>query len=640
MRRTIIAFVPLLAALAPAAAQERILQFVSDVMVERNGDLSVTETIRVQAEGREIRRGILRDFPTIYTGANGVRVEVGFEVQSVTRDGAPENFTTEQLANGVRLRIGSADRVLTNGPHTYDIRYRTTRQIGFFADYDELYWNATGTGWTFRIDVAEARITLPERVPFRQSAFYTGAQGAQGKDATVIEQQPGRIVFRTTRPLPPHNGLTVAAAWQKGVVEAPSAAQRATYWLQDNLAVPIALGGLALMLGFYVYAWLRVGRDPPRGTIIPLFGPPDGMSPAAVRYVENEGFDQRCFTAAIIDLAVNGHMKISGTGKSTTIERRDGGKPVASPERTMESRLFATKPSILLDQVNHEPIGKAREALQQGLKQAYLGKLFANNFGWSALGLVLSLVLIVAIVAAIANTHGQDQAALLVVGMLAPTPFIAFAAAMVYAGWQREQHAALLIIGGVVLAVFSAAVGLFVMYQGARGGLDLVPAIASYALAAIVGIAFRWLQAPTVEGRKVMDQIEGFRLYLSVAEEDRLEAMNPPDKTPELFERFLPYAIALDCENTWAKRFAGVLAAAAATATGATVGSWYAGQDNWSTNPVGFADHLGGALSQTIAAAATPPGTSGGGFGGSGGGGSSGGGSSGGGGGGGGGSGW
>jgi hypothetical protein len=178
------------------------------------------------------------------------------------------------------------------------------------------------------------------------------------------------------------------------------------------------------------------------------------------------------------------------------------------------------------------------------------------------------------------------------------------------------------------------------MNTAARGPIDLVPAIAPFVLAAIVGLAFRWLQAPTVAGRKIMDQIEGFRLYLGVAEEDRLEAMNPPDKTPELFERFLPYAIALDVENTWAKRFAGVLAAAAATATSATVGSWYAGNQNWSNDPVGFADHLGSSLSQTIAAAATPPGTSGGGFGGSGGGGSSGGGSSGGGGGGGGGSGW
>ena len=224
--RTIaIAILLVLAALVPATAAERILLFVSDAVIERDGELSVTETIRVEAEGREIRRGILRDFPTSYTDRNGARVEVGFDVQSVTRDGSPENFVTERLANGVRVRIGNADRLLGIGRHEYVIRYRTTRQIGFFADYDELYWNATGTGWTFAIEQAEARITLPQPVPFRQTAFYTGPQGARGRDATIAEQRPGHIVFRTTRPLPPGNGLTVAAAWDKGVVAQPGAAR-------------------------------------------------------------------------------------------------------------------------------------------------------------------------------------------------------------------------------------------------------------------------------------------------------------------------------------------------------------------------------------------------------------------------------
>ena len=95
------------------------------------------------------------------------------------------------MANGVRVRIGSAGRSVNTGSHTYVIRYRTTRQIGFFDSYDELYWNATGTGWTFPIDVAEARINLPDKVEFKQTAFYTGPQGAAGKDATIVEQQPG-----------------------------------------------------------------------------------------------------------------------------------------------------------------------------------------------------------------------------------------------------------------------------------------------------------------------------------------------------------------------------------------------------------------------------------------------------------------
>jgi uncharacterized membrane protein len=134
-----------------------------------------------------------------------------------------------------------------------------------------------------------------------------------------------------------------------------------------------------------------------------------------------------------------------------------------------------------------------------------------------------------------------------------------------------------------------------------------------------------------------MDQIEGFRQYLSVAEEDRLEYLNPPKKTPELFEKFLPYAIALDVENSWAKKFTGVLAAAG---VGAAVSSWYSGDQHSTGNVTSFADRLGGSLSSTISAAATPPGSSGGGSSSDSGGGSSGGGSSGGGGGGGGGSGW
>jgi hypothetical protein len=179
MQRLVIALVVAVAVVAagPAQAVERILRFISDVEVERNGDLAVTETIRVQAEGNQIRRGILRDFPTTYARPDGSRVVVGFDVKSVTRDGADENWTTEALANGVRVRIGRAEVNLSTGEHEYVIRYRTTRQIGFFTDYDELYWNATGNGWTFAIDSAEARITLPEPVLFRQ--HHPGAAARQ-----------------------------------------------------------------------------------------------------------------------------------------------------------------------------------------------------------------------------------------------------------------------------------------------------------------------------------------------------------------------------------------------------------------------------------------------------------------------------
>jgi uncharacterized membrane protein YgcG len=620
-RRLALALIIAVAAVAPAQAVERILQFVSDAQVEKNGVLLVTETIRVQAEGDQIRHGIFRDFPTTYTRPDGSRVVVSFDVQSVMRDGASESWTTESLSNGVRVRIGKADVTIPNGPHDYVISYRTDRQIGFFADYDELYWNATGNGWPFAIDSAEARITLPQAVPFRQTAFYTGPQGAQGRDAAVVVQTDGRIVFRTTQVLPPNNGLTVAASWQKGVVAPPTAIQQASQWLIDNLPGAVAGIGLVGIVGFYAFAWLKFGRDPPRGTVIPLFGPPEGISAAASRYIEHMGFDQRCFTAAIVDLGVNGHIKLTGEGRNTVIKHLDGGKPVGRSEGSLVGKLFATKPSLLLAQTNYKPIGEARDALREGLSAGYDGTLFTDNFLWSGFGVFLSAMLMAVVLFLMVGTYDQDRLPLLLVGVLAPLPPIPGGCFLIRAGRWRAFGGTWLIVLGAILIAVALFVGFAVTVASAPGAVNILPAIAAYILTPLGFLGFHWLQAPTVAGRKVMDQIEGFRQYLGVAEEDRLNALNPPDKTPQLFERFLPYAIALDVENRWAKRFASVLAAAGAQAVAST---WYSGSYNPSSNPVGFANHLGGALSSTIASAASPPGSSGGG--GSGGGGSSGGG--------------
>lgn len=623
----------LVAALAPAAAEERIERFVSEVEVQRNGDLLVTESIAIRAEGRQIKRGILRDFPTTYRRRDGSRVQVGFEVQAVTRDGAAETFATERMANGVRVRIGRGDRLVSRGLHQYVIRYRTTRQIGFFDRFDELYWNATGTAWTFPIDVAEARINLPEQANFIQSAFYTGPQGARGRDAEVVEQRPGRIVFRTTRPLPVANGLTVAAAFPKGVVVAPTQQQRIEAVLHDDPALVYAAVGGALVLGFYLLAWFLVGRDPPRGTIVPLFGPPEGMSAAAVRYVREMGFDNRVYTAAIVGLGVHGHLRLVARGDKQELHRLSGGRPLDAAEQAVVDELFARRSTVKLDNSEHELIGAAQARLQRALKAAYSGKLFSNNLVWSVTGLLATLVVTALIAWAYLASYGND-APLILAGMLVPILPIMIGAGLIRAG-RREggRRGTLRLVIGLVVVVTDVIVGLALLAFGVGIGFAMLPALVPSALAVVAALGFAWLQAPTRAGRKVMDRIDGFRQYLDVAEEERLDYLNPPEKTPELFERFLPYAIALNVENRWAQRFAGVLAAAG---VGAAVSSWYSG-DAHTTGDVGsFADRLGSDLSQTIASAASPPGSSGGG----GSSGSSGGGSSGGGGGGGGGSGW
>ena len=153
----------------PVLAEERVLNFVSDATVNTDGSLTVRETITVSSEGNVIRRGIFRDFPTRYTDRRGVRTVVGFDVLDVKRDGNAEPYALESLTNGTRIRIGDKDVYLDDGQHTYEIIYRTTRQLGFFNDFDELYWNVTGTGWVF-----------PERISIRRcSAKYRSSRSSK-----------------------------------------------------------------------------------------------------------------------------------------------------------------------------------------------------------------------------------------------------------------------------------------------------------------------------------------------------------------------------------------------------------------------------------------------------------------------------
>ena len=203
---TAVTVLALLAGATAASAQsERILNFKSFIKVHPDASMTVTEDITVQATGQEIKRGIIRDFPTTYRDRLGNTVTVGFQVEEVLRDGRPEPYQTESVSNGVKIRIGQKDVFLRSGAYTYTIRYRVDRELGFFKDFDELYWNVTGNGWTFAIDRAEAYIELPAGAKILKSAAYTGYQGDRGHDFTV-HSDDNLIVFKTTRPLASREG--------------------------------------------------------------------------------------------------------------------------------------------------------------------------------------------------------------------------------------------------------------------------------------------------------------------------------------------------------------------------------------------------------------------------------------------------
>ena len=206
-----------------AAASEEIRSFSSQIEVLPDSDIIVTETIRVMPEGNQIKRGIYRDFPTIYSGGLGLRSAVNFELLETRRDGQPEPSRTERKSNGLRIYLGSANVFLPHVETTYTIKYRTGPQLGFFKDFDELYWNVTGNGWSFPILAASACVTLPPGAKPRSIEAYTGRTGSKGTDFQITSKthtrghlaeglcpstsDPQKTSFRSGCELPPARGL-------------------------------------------------------------------------------------------------------------------------------------------------------------------------------------------------------------------------------------------------------------------------------------------------------------------------------------------------------------------------------------------------------------------------------------------------
>ncbi len=627
----------LLALAAPAAAMEQILSFDSTIKVREDGSLLVTEEILVRAEGRTIKRGIYRDFPVLYRNAGGYRRSVGFDVVSVTKNGQPEPYFISGSGDHARVYIGEKSVYLTPGEYSYRLTYETTRQLRYFKDYDELYWNVTGNKWRYRIGKASAHIVLPPGTTILNKAAFTGRYGDKGGDYLISAEGPADISFQTTRELNPYEGLTVAVGWPKGVVPEPSRIGKWLWRLWDNLAFVVLLAGtLGVLIYFYVM-WRWIGRDPDGGPIFPRFAPPGGMSPAAVSYVHYMGFKRagggatKPFIAALISLAAKGRIIIDESGKDVSVKKAEGDESMKLPsgEKAIFSRLFrGDREEVVFKRANHVTVQGARAAFKKALLKEHGDVFFKNNYGWFALGLAASLLVIIAMILIL-----QDAEAAVLVTML--TQFAAVGAFLVSMGhrrlWNWLPGGGSKILG-VILVLFGAMILLPTVV--APLGIDTLPGWVPVCgiVLGIINVSFFYLmRAPTQLGKQIMDAVEGFKMYLSVAEAERLNMNDAPDVTEEIFEKFLPYAIGLGVEKPWSKAFEKHMARTVGDAGGYHYQpSWYHGSSSWSTGKLAASTAgLVGAVSAGMASA-SPPSSSGssggGGFSGGGGGGGGGGG--------------
>lgn len=595
---------------ARAAATEEILSYDADIEIAADATMTVHETITVRAEGDQIKRGIYRDFPTTYRDPLGNRYVTGFEFIGAQRDGKPEAWHGESQSNGQRIYLGRKEVMLDPGEYTYVLEYRTSRQLGFFDDHDELYWNVTGNGWAFPIAASSARVHLPRAVGSeRLKAYgYTGPQGSTRADldSTVLEDGARYV---STVALRASDGLSVVLEFPKGIVAEPTTGQKLRWLLSDNRQLLIGATGLILLWIYYGLIWNRYGRDPERGVVVPQYEPPQGYSPASLRYIRRMGYDAGCFAAAVLGLAAKGALSIKDDKGVITLHQSGSRVDYAAGETALSRALFAGTGSITLKSSasTASRMSAAKSAHKAALAADYEKKYFLTHTRKLIPGLVLSIACLLGAVVAMPGDA--------MVGVIFLCVWLSGWSFGVYTLVSRARNTwsasrGFARIGAVFLWLFAIP-----FIGGEIFGLVALAMTAGTALLfvfiAVIGtnVAFyHWMKAPTQDGAKLLDRIEGFRWYLGVAEKQELDARYRPEDHPEQFSAYLPYAYALDVEQAWARRFAEALSK---DQLEKAQPAWYRGSTALTSAGLAtFTSGLTSSLSSSISSASTAPGSS------------------------------
>jgi uncharacterized membrane protein YgcG len=593
----------------PALARETILSFHSVVDVEKTGMLHVTETIKVTVEQLQIKRGIYRDFPLTFEGDDGRSHRVDFSIRSIERDGEAEDYHTEAIPGGIRIYIGKPDVYIDRGEHTFQISYDTGRQIRYFSNHDELFWNVTGNGWEFPILEASATVTLPEGVKPEGTVFYTGLIGATGKDARVMSEG-NEVFFATTRPLGVSEGLTVGVKFAKGAIAPPSQVDE-WRWSLDDRRNPLLAGiGLVLVFAYFSWNWIRVGRDPARGIVVPRWDAPSGLSPALVDYIASKGFSAggwTAFSASVINLAVKGLITLDDLTSMVTLTKT--GKAPDEPLPLGEDLIFRSMSgSLSIAKATGKQLQSLGERFRQAIDRENNGKYHRYNLGVIVLGVLITIACYAGLL--FFGNFSEDMLGLFIVpGVLATfvTIFSSFLAPLALSSPNLAQKIfAWFFLGafwlGIVVVIVVSALQVPTYAKTPEDVLTFAAAAGMIVVALFFSLI---MGAATPLGRQLRDGIEGLKLYLTLAEQDRMNMAGAPEMSPKHYETLLPYAVALGVEKPWSRAFQSWLDRAGALADDYQP-VWYHGDFDRHR----FGDRMAGftsSLSSTITSSLPPP---------------------------------
>ncbi len=548
-----------------------------DATYHVNADRTIDVVERIAVDFGELQRhGIYREIPVKYrrVARAGVALEAGrvtvdLKLRGVTDASGTALQTSVERGDRVRIRIGSPDVTVT-GKQTYLIMYRLDDGgIGFFANHDELYWQVTGTEWPVPILSATARVVIPPGGAASDTTWtawcYAGWTESNNSERCTAEVTPGAEYRFASGRLDPGEGLTMVAGFPKGIVPEPTAAEksaaRVALWWPAALPFLVFFGMMRL--------WYTRGRDPKPGAIVPQWQVPEELRPGTAGTLRDQSADMDDIVATLLDLAVRGYITIREVQPKNLFGDLKSDSFLAKALKS----LGAGETDWAIDRTEKpytDLLRYERDVLDNVLDGASTRNMTdLHNEFYKYIGGI--------------KTRMYEQ--------------------VVAQGWFLKSPEKVrqnwLIVGFLLIVV-----GIV----GAVALTNVVLAVGA-ALSGIIMIAFsNAMPAMTASGAKRWAEVKGLEEYIRRAEKLELEMSQGPEKTTQLFETLLPYAVALDATDIWVNQFASVLTSQPPT--------WYVGSNMGQFNASRFSSGLSDFQTAATRTMGSSPGSSSGGGGG------------------------
>lgn len=324
----------------------------------------------------------------------------------------------------------------------------------------------------------------------------------------------------------------------------------------------LAVTAVAAVCVYYVIAWLLAGRDPKAGVLIPSYEPPRNLSPAMIRYVWRERFDDRTFWAGVLSLVAKGLATMHAENGATRLrptEAANRKQPLPEEEQILLDRLLRGQPrkGIVITMLDPRTALAATD-MAASLHRSAVGRWFQENRMYVTGGICLS----VAALFAVAQPRRLEEwgVVALALAMMAPAAFYLFFLTMrardLCRSLREKFDATLLwrgvgLLGFIVSCIASIVLGGVVL--GGNFGWFLI--VVAVFLTILNVLQLQWMKAPTPDGEKLLTEIKGFRLFLESVERLPMQRSDAPSDKPGLYEKYLPYAVALEVEQAWGDQF-------------------------------------------------------------------------------------